>query len=58
MKNSGNKNAKTKKITRKEAIKKVSWTALTASTMIFLETKAYASTSEAATPNNPNRNQR
>jgi hypothetical protein len=50
--------SKQKKISRKEAIKKTGIGALTAATMMFLETKAHASASVPAKPNNPNRNPR
>lgn len=46
------------KISRKEAIKKTGLAALTATTMIFLETKAYASASTPEKVNNSNRNPR
>ncbi len=56
--NKNNRNDSKHKISRKEAIRKTGLAALTASTMMFLETKAYASTSMPTTPNNPNRNPR
>ena len=50
---------RTDKITRKEAIKKAGVTALTASSLMFLHTKAHASGSNSpASPNSPNRNPR
>lgn len=46
-----NKNTKeTEKITRKQAIKKAGVTALTAATLVFLETKASAQTSQDSAP--------
>lgn len=56
--NKKNRDDSKHKISRKEAIRKTGLAALTASTMMFLDTKAYASASAPATPNNPNRNPR
>ena len=56
--NKNNRDDSKHKISRKEAIRKTGLAALTVSSMMFLETKAYASASMPAAPNNPNRNPR